>query len=364
MKVKGIRGGGIVTAILLIIAVGCPAFAQAEGDVEAFASRQALLGKHAMIAGASVPAQLVRRSLASETLASGVDYSVLLPDDYSATGEPYPLILFLHGAGGDREYLTVRQPQIESQWRAGVLPPCVVVTLSAGLSFYMNDMQGTENWETFVIEEFLPFIRSSYNISTERQDTVVTGISMGGFGSALLAFRHPQTFGAVAMMEPVLWPAVNWRDVGPHQVILPPAMLTKLFGSPVDEANFAEHNPVSIVSANPGRLRESALAIYLEVGDKDAFGFHEGAEFLHRVLWDNGIRHQYRLVLDGDHIGASVSPRSDDRFAFIARYLNRKAGADPVIDDFRRTRGDADRARGFEPFPFWPNQPQRLEVHE
>ena len=356
--------GSIVTAILLIIAVACPVLAQDDGDVNAFAARQALLGKHAMIAGTSVPAQLVRRSLASKTLGHGVEYSVLLPDDYAATGEQYPLILFLHGAGGDREYLTVRQPQIEAMWRAGVLPPCVVVTVSAGLSFYMNAMQGTQDWESFVVEEFLPFIRSNYNISVERQDIVVTGISMGGFGSALLAFHHPQIFGAVAMMEPVLWPAVNWRDVEPHQIVLPPAMLTKLFGHPVDEAYFADQNPASIVNANPGRLRESELAIYLEVGDEDAFGFHEGAEFLHRALWDNGIRHQYRLVLDGDHIGASVSERSDDRFAFIGRYLSRKAGADPVIDNFRRTRGDADRARGFEPFPFWPNQPVRLEVVE
>jgi len=235
------------------------------------------------------------------------------------------------------------------------------VTISGELSFYINDIQGTQKWEAFLIEEFLPFIKSKYNISTQRQKIVVTGISMGGFGSAILAFRHPDTFGAVAMMEPVLWPALSWRQVGQHQVVLPPPLLESLFGRPVNELFFATYNPASVVAANPERLRASGLSIYLEVGDEDAFGFHEGVEFLHRTLWDNGIRHQYRLVLGGDHIGTSLTQRSRDRFEFIGRYLNQRPDTDSVLANFRTARARADEARGFEPFPFWPNEPKRLE---
>jgi S-formylglutathione hydrolase len=236
----------------------------------------------------------------------------------------------------------------------------VVVTVSAGLSFYMNDIEGTQNWETFIMEEFLPFIQRDYNISSERRDIAVTGISMGGFGSGLLAFRHPEKFGIVAMMEPVLWPSLDWAGVQAHQVLFRPDRLAERFGDPVDSDFFQHINLASIVAADPERIKKSGVTIYLEVGDEDAFGFHEGAEFLHRILWDNGIKHQYRLVRGADHIGASVNDRSLDRFKFIGQYLKQQK-VDPVVAGFRTARGQADRSRGFEPFPFWPNKPKRIE---
>jgi S-formylglutathione hydrolase len=57
--------------------------------------------------------------------------------------------------------------------------------------------------------------------------------------------------------------------------------------SPLWESN----KPVSTTNANAQRIRDSGLAIYLEAG---ALGFsqrHDGAEFLHRLLWDLDLWH-------------------------------------------------------------------------
>jgi predicted peptidase len=120
-------------------------------------------------------------------------YRLMIPKDYSATGEQkYPVVLFLHGAGergddnarqlahGTKEFATdanrdkyacfVIAPQCPSgQWWGDSLP--LIVDLLA-------DMQ------------------KEYRIDANR--LYVTGLSMGGFGTWDLLGRHPQMFAAAA----------------------------------------------------------------------------------------------------------------------------------------------------------------------
>jgi S-formylglutathione hydrolase len=211
------------------------------------------------------------------------------------------------------------------------------------------------------MKEFIPHIRATYNVSQDRSKTAVTGISMGGIGSLRLAFKYPEVFGAVAAMEPAMWPGLQWDQVPPQHKFRDPAMMERLFGKPFDDAYWEANNPASIAAANAAKLRQADLAIYLECGDSDAFGFHEAAEFLHRVLWDNRIPHEYRLVRWADHVGDTVQERSTDRFGFLARFLT-PAPPDPAVERFRKQRALQYRAMGFEPFPFWPAEPVRLEA--
>lgn len=150
------------------------------------------------------------------------------------------------------------------------------------------------------------------------------------------------------------------RDLEPYQRILPPELSGALFGAPGDKDYWAAGNPASIVAADPGRIRDAGLAIYLECGDEDAFGFHEGAEFLHRLLWDHGIRHEYRLIRGADHVGATLLDRSRDRFLFIARHLEPHPPV-PAVEIFRKKREDVYRELGYEPSPFSPYESRQLE---
>ncbi|MBD3646970.1 MAG: hypothetical protein HUJ31_05830, partial [Pseudomonadales bacterium] len=69
------------------------------------------------------------------------------------------------------------------------------------------------------------------------------------------------------------------------------------------------------------RIRSSGLQIYVEAGDEDQFWLYEGAEFLHRVLWDQKIRHEYHLVRGAEHVGPSMGPRSEEAIRFLFRSL-------------------------------------------
>ena len=298
--------------------------------------------------------RIQRESLPTDLVAAGsVDYAVLLPDGYSQDVD-LPLVLMLHGAGGDREQLARFAPQIREMQAAGELPELVVATPSVATgSIYMDSHDGRNCWETFVMDEFLPHLRAEYRAGLDRRTTMVTGISMGGFGSLRLGFKYPETFGAAAAMEPGAWPGLTWDEVPDRNKIRSPERIAELFGDPFDHERFQLENPASIVQSGPLRLRNSA--IYLEVGDEDGFGFTEGVDFLHRLLWRHRIRHEYRLVRWADHVGSTLMERSRDRFRFLARYLEQPTRKEPAVERFRERMAADHRSRGMQPFGFWPN---------
>ena len=300
-----------------------------------------------------------RASLPTDLVAAGsVDYAVLLPDGYFQDAERLPLVLMLHGAGGDREQLASFAPQIREMQAAGELPELVVATPSvASGSIYMDSHNGRNRWETFVMDEFLPHLRAEFRAGRDRRTTMVTGISMGGFGSLRLGFKYPETFGAVAAMEPGAWPGLTWDEVPDRNKIRTPERIAALFGDPFDHQRFQRENPASIVQSEPSRLRDSA--IYLEVGDEDGFGFMEGVDFLHRLLWRHRIRHEYRLVRWADHVGSTLEERSRDRFRFLARHLEQPTQHEPAVERFRERMAAGHRSRGMRPFGFWPNSTLR-----
>ena len=76
-----------------------------------------------------------------------------------------------------------------------------------------------------------------------------------------------------------------------------------LIGPQRDADLFAANNPANRAIRSAGRIREPDLAIYIEAGDDDFINVHDGAEFLHRVLWDLDISHEYRLTRGADHGG-------------------------------------------------------------
>ncbi len=49
---------------------------------------------------------------------------------------------------------------------------------------------------------------------------------------------------------------------------------------------------------------------------------HDGAEYLHRVLWDLDIPHEYHLVRDADHGGPTMQPRMQAMYAWVGAALN------------------------------------------
>lgn len=49
--------------------------------------------------------QIVDAKIETKLVPSPVEYAALLPDGYETAKDPLPLLLFLHGGGGDKSFL-------------------------------------------------------------------------------------------------------------------------------------------------------------------------------------------------------------------------------------------------------------------
>jgi S-formylglutathione hydrolase len=285
--------------------------------------------------------QLIEASVESTVVPSPVEYAVLLPEEVS---RPLPLLLFLHGGGGDRSFLTNMRPVIEGEWARGTMPPMVVGTPSAGRSFYMDYRDGSQRWESFVLNEFSEHLRRDYGGSREPKQTLVMGISMGGLGGLRMACKHPDRFGAVVALEPGIDPAHRWEDVPTRSRFWRgPQLMESIFGKPFDSAYWTANNPASIARDNAEAIRASGIQVYIECGDEDWFNLHEATEFMHRVLWDSSIPHEYHLVRGANHVGRTVPPRMREGFEFLGRVLRPETEADAAVDDLEQRLGELKR---------------------
>ncbi len=283
------------------------------------------------------PAALVEGSLESDLVPGPVLYYALLPPGYDSLGADVPLVLNLHGGGGSRDVLQRQRPRLEGLWSDGLLPPMVIVTPSVTpRSFYMDYEDGSQQWESFLVGPFLDHLRERFHVRSDRRGTLLTGISMGGMGSLRLAFKHLEIFGAVAAMEPGISPIEDWSDMRPkHRFWRADALMEEIYGQPVDRDFWNANNPATLARHRSGEIRDSGLKIFLEAGDADLFWLYEGAEFLHQVLWQEKIRHEYRLYYDADHVGRSLGPRTDAAFFFLAGTLE-DPQVDPAVQAARR----------------------------
>jgi len=276
-----------------------------------------------VLAGAAHASELREGEVESDIVPSPVRYNILLPDGYDSAEEPFPLVLFLHGGTGDRSHLTMLRPLVDELWEDGSLPKMVIATPSVTKRcFYMDFRDGSEKWETFLVRPFLAHLRNEYKITSDPKKTFISGISMGGQGSLRMALKYPDTFGAVAALEPGVMPVFKFKDVRPkHRFYRAENVLERAFGTPIDEVYWEANNPAAIVAANAGKIRSSGLEVYLECGDEDTLWLYEGAEFLHQTLWENKIRHEYHLVRGADHLGPSLAPRLTEALKFLGRVL-------------------------------------------
>ena len=150
---------------------------------------------HAGCAGSNSPAgqrqRVFKKHLTQkEIVETGSDtYYLTLPGDYHKNQDRWPLILFLHGAGGLIEGRgAIAPPRI-----AGDLEdfPFIVVTPLSG-----RPRGWSNEYQMGVLNTLLDDVIANYRVDEGR--IYVTGLSMGGGGTWANVLRYPDRFAAVA----------------------------------------------------------------------------------------------------------------------------------------------------------------------
>lgn len=150
---------------------------------------------------------LIQCRFFSDVLGLSTSMTVILPETthtqigmqgQSSSG-PHPTLYLLHGMSDD-DTIWLRRTSIEryvSNLGLAVVMPQV------DLSFYTDMAEGNRYW-TFISEELPAKCRSFFPLSSRREDNLVAGLSMGGYGAFKLALRRPDMFAAAASLSGAL----------------------------------------------------------------------------------------------------------------------------------------------------------------
>lgn len=116
----------------------------------------------------------------------------------TSVGDP-PVLYLLHGLSDD-DTTWLRRTSVE---RYAAELGLAVVMPQVHRSFYTDEAHGSRYW-TFLSEELPAVVAGFFRVSTDRRDTFVAGLSMGGYGALKWALREPDRFAAAASMSGAL----------------------------------------------------------------------------------------------------------------------------------------------------------------
>lgn len=133
-------------------------------------------------------------------------YRILAPEGYMESGESYPLLFFLHGAGergNDNEAQLVHGASVFAKKMKQY--PAIIVFPQCAADGYWGEIERDESGFTYPFyEKANPNLQLAMGlldrlIATQPIDTnrlYLGGLSMGGFGTFELLARRPNTFAA------------------------------------------------------------------------------------------------------------------------------------------------------------------------
>jgi xylan 1,4-beta-xylosidase len=197
--------------------------------------------------------------------------NVYTPPDYSMA-EKYPVLYLLHGIGGDEtEWERFCKPQVllDNLIADGNDVPMVVV-MPNGRAQKNDRAEGDvfakapafEKFEIDLVESIIPFIESSYSVSSNRKDRALAGFSMGGGQSLNFGLKHLDKFAWVGAFSS----APNTK---------PPAELI----------------------TDPNALRDQLDLLWLSCGKKD--GLISISQGVHTYLKKHDIPHVWHVDSHG-----------------------------------------------------------------
>lgn len=250
------------------------------------------------------PSGILKESLKVKSTQAGkdVEYSIYLPPDYNSSNRSYPVLYLLHGFTddetgwvqfGEANYIADRSIA------AGQAPPMIIVMPDGGVSWYVNSYDGKSMWEDFFIREFIPHIESTYRTRPGKEFRAVAGLSMGGYGSLLMALKHPDMFAACAPLSAGIWTeeeVLEMPDTDWDYVVGEPYG-KGLTGQERLTEHYRNNSVLDLLSSvNSEDLRK--VRYYIDCGDDDFL--IKGNMALHALMIDREIPHEFR-VRDGAH---------------------------------------------------------------
>lgn len=177
--------------------------------------------------------------------------------------DTYNLIL-LHGlTGTDTDWLYGGLAQeMMIQYNLNVFMP------TTGNSFYLDRGYVGGNWGEYVGKELPEYIEKTFRIELNKENTLIGGLSMGGYGALHIALAYPETFGACVALSSAMIIHDYAREHEGSSADIPYQMMRDILGDP-KEVEASDKNPETQYL----RLKKAGMEIpriYLACGTEDS----------------------------------------------------------------------------------------------
>ena len=115
----------------------------------------------------------VEHSIYSSSMNKQVPLIAVIPDTYFSTETLLPVILLLHGYGGNYKNWSEK---VDLEERVDQFNSLIICPDGSSNSWYLDSpMDQSSQYETFMVDELIPWIRKNYRISR----LGISGLSMG-----------------------------------------------------------------------------------------------------------------------------------------------------------------------------------------
>lgn len=173
-----------------------------------------------------------RMEFHARSIMQHTNFAYVLPNDVEMAevkdprhyDRPTKSLILLHGlTGTDTDWLFGGVAQeMAIQYNLAVFMP------TAGNNFYLDRGYEGGNWGTYVGEEFPDYVQKVFGYCDKREDTIIGGLSMGGYGTLHTALNYPDRFCAAIALSSAL--RIRAMAEGKEEGVVPPEMIRDVFG--------------------------------------------------------------------------------------------------------------------------------------
>jgi S-formylglutathione hydrolase FrmB len=260
------------------------------------------------LASYAPPGPQVSGTFYSRARNQDVGYTIGYPPGHRP-GAKLPLVVMLHGYGANHtNALSGLSPAHALALRVNgrPLPPMALVTVDGGTGYW--NPHPRDNPQAMLTDELIPMCRRlglGGGGDGERRRIGVMGISMGGYGSLLLAEKRPDLVSAVAAISPAVW--TSYAQARSANV-----------GAYASAADFAADDVVTHAAAL------APVPVRVASGFSDPF--YPGVQAFARALpKDTGGEPAAVTFAHGCHDDSFFTAQEPPSLAFLARHLTAAA---------------------------------------
>lgn len=250
---------------------------------------------------------LIRLDHVAETTKVNLPLYVVLPDPGSMKGLPLrkrKVLYLLHGLSDDAsgwQRFTAIEPIAREYGLVVVMP-------SVSRSFYIDQPNG-QHYFSYLMDELPRYLSDVFDLSPRREDTLIAGNSMGGYGAFKAALLYPERFAAAASFSGFL--SVAYIKTNPEDPRF--AEFTSLMGD-LNTLKGSVHDP-EVWLKNAAHDPAALPRLYMSCGWQDDMlalnrifqtqcqnldinvEYHEEDAKHDWLFWDRQIREFLKLVL-------------------------------------------------------------------